>query len=257
MVPVGIQMYSLRKEAEKDFIGTLKRVAKIGYKGVELMSLFGHDPKDIKKLADDLGLKLVSMFFPAANPENVNEISEVATALELDYICCGGCKRENFNDLQQIKEETKRMKLAHETLASKGLTFLLHNHFWEFKQLDGKLAYEYLLAEIPELKLELDIYWASNYGVNKSEDMVRKFSNRAPILHIKDGLLEEGFVHTAVGKGRVDIKKSIEAADKDVVKWLIVELDNCSTDMLEAVEESYDYLVSNRLALGNSIKAEV
>ncbi len=65
-------------------------------------------------------------------------------------------------------------------------------------------------------------------------------------------MLEEGsHVHTAVGSGKLDMPAIIGAADPSVLEWLVVELDNCDTDMLQAVKQSYRYLVSSGLAAGN------
>ena len=49
----------------------------------------------------------------------------------------------------------------------------------------------------------------------------------------------------------MDFPSVIAAADENVLRWLIVELDRCDTDMFTAVEESYKYLTSNGLAEGN------
>ncbi len=82
--------------------------------------------------------------------------------------------------------------------------------------------------------------------------MVSEYKARLPLLHIKDGMLEEGsHVHTAVGSGKLDMPAIIGAADPSVLEWLVVELDNCDTDMLQAVKQSYRYLVSSGLAAGN------
>ena len=91
-------------------------------------------------------------------------------------------------------------------------------------------------------------------GVQRADPVavVGKWGKRAPLLHIKDGMLEQGkHVHTAVGKGRLDWPAIIGAADEATLQWLIVELDACETDMLEAVADSYAYLVGNGLASGN------
>lgn len=70
------------------------------------------------------------------------------------------------------------------------------------------------------------------------------------MLHVKDGTLEEGWWHTAIGSGALDMPAIINAADPAVLEWIIVELDNCKTSMLDAVEESYRYLTSAGLAHG-------
>ena len=75
-----------------------------------------------------------------------------------------------------------------------------------------------------------------------------RVKDRAPLLHIKDGPLEQGTAHVALGDGKMDIAGIIAAADPDVLEWNVVELDDCDTDMMTAVERSYRYLVDNALA---------
>ena len=63
-IPVAVQMYTLREESEKDFVGTLKKVAEIGYQGVEFAGYYGMSAKNLKKVIDDLGLKAASSHIP-------------------------------------------------------------------------------------------------------------------------------------------------------------------------------------------------
>jgi sugar phosphate isomerase/epimerase len=79
--------------------------------------------------------------------------------------------------------------------------------------------------------------------------IVEALGERAPLLHIKDGPLDSEKDMQAIGEGAMDIPPIIEASH-GTCDWLIVELDRCGSDMMEAVENSYDYLVGNELARG-------
>ena len=81
--------------------------------------------------------------------------------------------------------------------------------------------------------------------------MVRQYRNRARLLHVKDGPLVKGEPHTACGQGKVDIKAATDAIDPDICAWFVLELDECATDMMTAVRESYDYLIGEGIASGN------
>ena len=81
--------------------------------------------------------------------------------------------------------------------------------------------------------------------------LLTEYRNRVPLIHAKDGPLVEGQPHTAVGSGKMDIPACLNAADPDTLQWVMVELDNCATDMMAAVRESYDFLTGNKLAKGN------
>jgi sugar phosphate isomerase/epimerase len=67
--PIALQMYSLREEAAADLIGTLRKVAEIGYVGVEPDELQGMRPEEYARVASDLGMKVCSTW-PTALPEN-------------------------------------------------------------------------------------------------------------------------------------------------------------------------------------------
>jgi sugar phosphate isomerase/epimerase len=114
---------------------------------------------------------------------------------------------------------------------------------------DGRRAYEIMLDYLsPEVFFEVDTYWAKTAGVDPAA-MVRRLGGRAPLLHIKDGPCVMDAPMTAVGDGVVDVP-GIVAAGAGATEWLIVELDRCATDKLEAVAKSYRYMVGKGLAYG-------
>jgi sugar phosphate isomerase/epimerase len=97
---------------------------------------------------------------------------------------------------------------------------------------------------------QLDVYWAANFGAVDVPAVLARHAARVPVLHIKDGPLVRGEPHTAVGAGKMDIPAVIHAADENVLEWLVVELDECATDMTQAVRESCKYLVGEGFARG-------
>lgn len=249
MKPIGLQLYTLREMAAKDFPGVLRKVANIGYKGVEFAGLHGHDPKEIKKLIDALGLEVSSSHCALPTAENVQEIVDTESILGNKRIISGF----GPNDLatpDDRKRAADKFALACDVLKPFGMTFGFHNHWWEFFEADGKYAYDVLMEGAPSAFSELDVYWAA-YGKADPVAVVKKYASRIPLLHIKDGPLEEGKPHTAVGSGALYVGDIIAAADPSVLKWLIVELDDCATDMFEAVVQSYDYLTREGLGAGN------
>ena len=251
--PIGLQLYSLRKNVYPggdDLPGVMRTVAEIGYKGIELAGLHGNDPKEIAKLAKDLGLVVSSSHAGVPNAENIKQIADQEAALGNKRII-GGYGPDEFQTAECCKAAAGKFQKAAELLKPYGMTFGFHNHWFEFACLDGIYVYDILMAEAPDVFSELDVYWCA--FAKSSPIMAQKaYSKRIPLLHIKDGLLEEGkHIHTAVGSGKLDMPAIIGAADPNVLEWIIVELDACETDMLEAVKQSYKYLTSNGLAEGN------
>jgi len=252
--PIGIQLYTLRPDVypagKDDFPGVLRTVAEIGYKGVEMAGLFGHDPKEIGAIVRDLGMQVTSSHTALPTPENVNQVVDTELALG-NKRCISGFGPDDFKTADACKAAAAKFQKAAELVKPRGMTFGFHNHWWEFFTVDGKYVYDILMAEGPDFFSEQDVYWTA-FGKADPVQIVSKYRSRIPYLHIKDGMLEEGkHVHTAVGSGKLDMRAIIGAADPNVLEWLIVELDACETDMLEAVKQSYRYLTSQGLGAGN------
>jgi sugar phosphate isomerase/epimerase len=248
--PISVQLYTLRQEAPKDFAGVLRRIAEIGYKGVEPAGFHNLNAKEFRKLVDDLGLVVSSSHGPWGNPDNINECVEIAGILGLDMVC-GGYGPDNYKTLDAIKQTAEKVNARVAALKKHGLGLFLHNHWWEFEMVEGRLAYDRFAELCPDVLFEIDTYWCANFGANDPAAQVAKFKHRTPLLHIKDGTLKKDVPHLAVGKGKMDFRKVVAAADPAILRWMVVELDNCATDMFQAVADSYTYLTSTGLAAGN------
>lgn len=249
MKPISIQLYTVRDLAKNDFIGVLKQIAAIGYKGVEPAGLHNHKPADIRKVLDDLGMVCSSMHGKLAAPETLNETVDTAKALGCPYIITGW-KREDWTTLDGVKRAADAFQAASTLLKPHGLKMGYHNHWWEMPKLGDKYALEHFYAMSPDTVAEIDIYWATNFGAVDTPALVKRLAKRTPLLHVKDGPLVEKQPHTAVGAGKMNIPACIAAADEKTLQWLIVELDACATDMMQAVKDSYKYLTANKLAEG-------
>lgn len=250
MKPISIQLYTVRELAQAgDPLAVLEKISKIGYKGVE-GSGYGLTPAQFRDKVADLGMVVSSYFGPVPTPETVQEFIETAQGLGTKNTV-SGFWIPDFETLDAIKQSADKINAVLPTIRKAGLSFSLHNHWFEYDLVEGKLAIEWFLESCPDVELELDIYWAANFGAHKPQDIVKKYKDRIRLLHVKDGPLVKGEPHQAVGQGKVDIDATIHAADAEKLEWLIVELDECGTDMMNAVEESYDYLVGRGLAAGN------
>ena len=249
MKPVSLQMYSLRREAAEDLAGTLASVADMGYKGIE-SGPQGMEPSEFRRMVEDLGM-VVSSTGAGTEVEGVAGSVEVAEALGTDLLMAG-FRPDAFADADTIKQTAERLNALDEAVSSAGKVLTLHNHYWEFDRIGDRLAYDILMELCPGVRCEIDIYWASNFGAVDPAEQVAKYASRTPMLHVKDGPLVKGEAHTAVGAGKVDIAKCVAAADEGVLRWVVVELDECDTDTTEAVRESCRYLVAEGLAEGNA-----
>lgn len=252
MKPISIQLYTVREEAaEGRHLDVLKRIADIGYSGVEGGAAWGLSNTEFRKVVEDLGMVVSSTWGPIPDSDQaVQQLSDAAGELGTTNIV-GGLWVQDFETLDAIKRTADRINYGLPALKKAGLTYTLHNHWIEFEPIADKLKVDYLVEYAPDLGLEIDVYWCTNFGANDPVEQVRRFRDRAPLLHIKDGSQVRDEPMVAVGSGTLDIPAVIGAANPDVLRWLVVELDHCATDMLDAVEGSYKYLVGNGLASGN------
>jgi len=250
MKPLALQVWSVREMMAEDYVGTLKQVADIGYVGVECMAVQDKSSEEVRKILDDLGLVVCSTHggFPTA--DTINQRIDEAAAWGTDKIISGmGAKA--FETPEARAEAFDKFAWATQTCADAGMRFGLHNHWWEFEEIDGKLLWEMILDAVPGMFGQLDTYWAANFGAVDVPAVLARNAARVPSIHIKDGPLVKGEPHMAVGAGKMDIPAVMAAADENVVEWVIVELDDCGTDMMTAVRESYAYLTGEGLAKGN------
>lgn len=237
---------------KQDALGTIRKIADIGYAAIEggVPSGVRHD--EFKKFLDDSGIHLSSTWaWP--NAENVGELVETANFFGYRHVI-NGFGADQLKTREQIRQAGDRLKASADLLAPHGLTFCVHNHAWEFDRLDGELVYDLLLdAAGPDVAIELDLYWASNYGQIDVPGVVSKYKSRTPLLHVKDGPLVKGQPNTAVGSGQFDVTAAVQAADPGVLKYLVVELDNYvagNDQMMDAVRDSYQWLTQSKLGSG-------
>lgn len=262
LLPLSVQLYSLRAAAEKDFIRVLKFVAETGYAGVEPAGFWNIKPRELKKIVEDLGMKIFSSHSPWAVPGKLGECMELADAIGLKTIVCG-YGPDDFKDLDAIKRTAETTNRMIEVLAPNGYTLFQHNHYWEFERIDGQLKYEYYRALCPQVKYQIDCFWAGALGKEDPVAMYKLFADDSISVHFKDGKIEQGVNVDGSKNGLLDCKvellalgsgemplKALTAALSPSVLAIIVELDYCATDMFEAIAQSYNFMTRNQLAAG-------
>lgn len=248
MKPIALQLYTLREWAANDFPAVLKKVADIGYKGVEFAGLHGMPVSEVRKIIDDLGLVACSAHGPIPTRETASQIVDECHALGHTRLVTG--PGGSLDSMDNVLAAAERLRAGVEALAGSGIRLGLHNHWAEFQPVQGVLPEDVILEKVPDLFAQLDVYWVAVGGPDPAETVAR-LKDRTPLLHIKDGMINPPQPHTAVGQGVLDMPKIVAAANPNVLEWLIVELDSCATDMVKAVEDSYRYMTDNGLAVGN------
>ena len=249
--PLALQLYSVRELLEQDFEGVLRRVAAMGYLGVEPYGGMPGGLMDSANLFTELGLEVCSSHIAFPDDANKDAVLEVAEAFGLGRVAVAYLPPTEFADVDAIKRTCERINGASEFAQANNLQLGYHNHWWEFKQLNGQSTLDVMLQELDDtVFLEIDTYWVQVGGVDVIE-VLKQAGSRAPLIHLKDGSLDKDDAMTAVGSGKMDVPAIVDAT-AETAEWHIVELDRCDSDMLQAVQDSYTYLTANGLARGRA-----
>jgi sugar phosphate isomerase/epimerase len=247
MKPLSIQLYTVRTVvADRGLPAVLEEIAAIGYRGVEGGAGNGLSAAEFRSMVEDLGMVVSSTWGDVGSVDGAKALVESCHTLGTQY-AAGGFWIPAFETIASIEETARTLNETLPILEDAGITFGLHNHWMEFELRDGTLVMDHLVRLVPSLKLELDIYWSSNFGANRPEEMVKRYADRVALMHVKDGPQVKDQPMNAVGHGTVDVPACIRAADP---AWLIVELDEYAGDMMQAVRDSHAYLTSHGLAQG-------
>lgn len=247
--PVALQLYSVRKEAEKEgYANTVKKVAAMGYAGVEPAGFPGSTAAEAANLFKDLGLDVPSAHVPLPIGDKKNEVIDTMKTLGSKRAISGFGAKE-FATIDLTKAACAKFNEASENCRAAGLQFGIHNHWWEYQPVEGQMVYKLMLEQLdPNIFFEVDTYWVKTGGCDPAA-VVKEYGKRAPLLHIKDGPAVQKQPMTAVGDGVMDFPAIVKAAGSNV-EWLVVELDECATDMLEAVGKSIRFLKQKGLGRG-------
>lgn len=240
---VAVQMYTVRDHTEKDMAKTLRDIAAMGYEGVELAGYGDLDANGVKRICEEVGLKIVSMHVGIEVLQSALE-SAVDDALLLDvkfvvvpYIGEEYRTREGIANLGAILTE------AGAKLNSAGLQLLYHNHAFEFEKIDGEYLLDllYSSSDAKLLQIELDTFWAQKGGADVAA-YIRKYGERVRLLHVKDMTDDERETFAEVGNGKMPWPEIFAAAEEFGVVAYIVEQDECERDSMESIKISIDNL---------------
>jgi sugar phosphate isomerase/epimerase len=242
---IALQLYSVREIINPvNFEEIVKQVAKMGYQGVETVGSKDISAKTAGKLFKELGLEVTSVH---AFPPPVGKLFKEAHGVLKEFNCrqiVSGYGPDKFVNLSEIRRICEEVNACNELCRAYGVKLAIHNHAHEYIPVEGVYPYEVMLENIdPEVTFEVDTYWVTVAGVDPV-GVLKEMGGRARLVHMKDGPGIKGQPNVAVGQGVVDVPAILKASEGSA-EWLIVEFDRCATDIMTAVEESYQYLASH------------
>ncbi len=248
---IGLQLYSLRDDMNKDAAGTLKKAAGMGYYSLETASygdgkIYGMLPDEFTKRVKDLGMRLNSCHL--GGPNYTKETHTAAMdwwkkAIEdhsrtgMKYmIKPGGLKWPE--KLDELKVQMDYFNAVGDLTAAAGMQFGWHNHNHEFTKIEDKVIYDFMLENTDPKKVcfEMDVYWVMKGGCSPI-DYMKKYPKRFPLLHIKD--------EKEIGEsGLLDFKAIFEEGYAIGIKDYFVEVERYNFEPLVSVQKSYDFLAA-------------
>ncbi len=252
-LPIGLQLYTLRDDLVKDVAGTIKKLAQIGYREVEVYDYYGKTAAEFRRILKDNGLTAPSGHYMTKHIKS-NWEKHIAFAKEvgLKYMVNAILEPEERKSFDDYKRLAELFTHAAEQTRKAGIQFCYHNHNFEFKKFGETTPYDFLLKALdPALvKFEMDCFWVTHAGQDPVV-LFKKHQGRFPLLHIKD--LKAGHpprqeldarmgLFAEVGRGTIDWKRIFAEARTGGVKHYYVEQDFCERPPLQSIKISYDYL---------------
>jgi len=248
---VGLALYSVRDEMEKDIRSTLQKAKDLGFAGVEFAGIFDNNPHDISKLLQEIGLEPISAHVPITElAENPSGVIAAYKQIGCSFIVIPWLEEDSRPGNEKWEETKADIARVAEECLKQGITPLYHNHDFEFvkDEKTGQYALDLLFSEITALKTEIDTCWVKVAGEDPVA-YVRKYKGRAPIVHLKDFMMEGEkpaqlyeligadtekeesggkLEFRPLGHGVQDVSSLVDAAAYAGAGWIIVEQDNPS-----------------------------
>jgi len=264
-LPIGLQLYSVREMLAKDYEGTLKQVASLGYQEVETAGYFDHAPEQVKSAMSAAGLKCVSAHYPYTSlSKDFDKIVDFNKEIGVQYIICAF---PGIKDLSRLKDSSYQTQIRAftledyrwnadqfnkfgEKLKAAGMKFGYHNHTMEFAKQDGVVPLDEMirLTDPDLVTFEMDCGWVIVGGANPV-DYLKRYPSRISMLHVKDFKHSDTPVSVMepppaaeLGQGTLDYRPVFEAAKKADIKHYFVEQEGFDIPPMDALKIDADYM---------------
>ena len=247
---IGVQLYTVRKEAEANLPQVLKQLRAIGYDKVETYwNVYSHPARDLRKMITDAGLTVPSGHF---DYDGLSDKFGYAKELGVQFMVCPMLPKSMWGSLDAFRRAADQFNRWGERARAMSMRFAFHNHNYEFRRFGQTTGFEALIEQTdPKLVFfEMDCYWITQAGEDPVA-MLRKLGNRIRMLHIKDRkpgfpssqeLNDTAGHFTEVGNGSIQWKKVLGAAHDSRIEHMFVEQDESERPPMESLRISYGNL---------------
>ncbi|HUU31723.1 MAG TPA: sugar phosphate isomerase/epimerase [Phycisphaerae bacterium] len=227
---VAMQMYTLRKEAEADYPGTLEQVAKIGYPAAQVSGLYRWKAREIRKVMDDLGLGSAGTHVALEMLEkDFNAAVDMVKDLGTEWAIVPWLGEERRKTAEGWRTLAKIMTGLGAKLAAVGLRLGYHNHSFEFQKFNGQYGYDIFYEAVdPNLvHNEIDTYWVKHGGEDPVK-YLKRFAGHIQVVHFKDMGKGPAKPMVPVGEGILDWPAILAACKAGGTEWACIEQDDCA-----------------------------
>lgn len=238
MPKVALQLYTVREDMARDFEGTIRAVARMGYPAIETGGALGTPDDHLIRLLNETGLSVAGLGYTLEQAESEPDaIAEYCHALNCQYAITYWIDESQRRSKDDWKRLAERFQRAGEQLASRKIRYIYHLHGYEFMPLNSTTGVEILLSETnPEhFNLEPDTYWVEYGGVDAVEFCARH-ANRIRCVHLKDYLSKPDMHDIEIGEGTIDMHSIVRLAFQHNWDWLVVEQERYFRSPLESAE---------------------
>jgi len=242
-----LQLYTVRDALDADMEGTLRRVADIGYREVELAGLPRVTAPAMRASLQRHGLDAPSMH---ASYDSLRgdfaAVAEEARALGATYLVCPSVDARERRTADDWKRICETLNESGRAARARGLVLAYHNHDFEFVPFaDGTMPFRLLMAETDphDVRLELDVYWVAKAGQDPVQ-YLKSAAGRIVLVHLKDLGADGSTVE--LGSGVLQMEEIVRTALLGGVRHLFVEQDD-SADPLASATTSFTFLERLRL----------
>jgi sugar phosphate isomerase/epimerase len=243
----GVQLYTVRKEAESSLPRVLQQIRTIGYSEVETYwNVYTHPANELRAMILDAGLKVPSGHF---DYDGFASKFDYAKELGVDFMVCPMLPKSMQNAVSDFQRAADQFNQWGERAKTMGMSLGFHNHNYEFRRMGQTTGFDTLVKRTdPDLVcFEMDCYWITQAGLDPVA-MMRKLGRRVRLLHLKDRKpgfpasqqLDKSAEHfTEVGNGSIHWKSILAAAQRHQIGHMFVEQDESDRSPMESLRISY------------------
>lgn len=241
-IPIGLQLYSVRNECQKNLPPVLEGVAKMGYQGVEFAGYYGRKAEELRKLLADNGLKCCGTHtgLNTILGDQLKATVEFNQMIGNKYLIVPGLPRENTKSVQALIDTAKLLTEVAAKVKSQGMRVGYHAHGGDFKKVEGQVEWDVLFSNAgSDVVMQMDLGNCLGGGGDPYATL-KKYPGRSATIHLKE---HGGKPGACVGEGDVKWAEVFQVCETiGGTEWYIVEQESYDGGPLDSVKRCLENL---------------